>query len=346
MKPDQPTPRRDARRVAFLLCAALLLLLVGSRQPAEADPSRHPLYNDGGTLSWYLDLAEAQRAAAREGKLLLIAVSIPESRACSSVIGMIGDPEVKARMAQLCVGHHINGRISSPLYRTFRANLPPGSYLPWMGFFTPATGWVSGFSPSQRTTLTELRRRFLVALGEAEAHQRRAAAARAPRVSSMRESASARGNEVPRTSSTRVATGTRTSPRPTAPAPRATRTSSSTSLVWYDRISEARAVAQAEGKIILVTSTKPSCGLCKKLHDNVVPQVWREMSKGCVFYVYDILHPESGAVDRIVRRNLPNARLMPLCGFMSPDMRWLQGFYGQTDARKLMSDYNAALRRR
>ena len=98
--------------------------------------------------------------------------------------------------------------------------------------------------------------------------------------------------------------------------------------------------------IPLVTSTKPSCSLCKKLRNKVIPQIYAELSKGCVFYVYDITNPENGAIDRLVRRNLPHARLMPLSGFMTADNRWLHGFFGGTDARQLMGDYRTALRKR
>ena len=70
------------------------------------------------------------------------------------------------------------------------------------------------------------------------------------------------------------------------------------------------------------------------------------MSQGCVFYRYDITRPESAAVDRLVRANHRGSRLMPLAGFMTPEMRWLHSFHGGTDAGKLMADYRTAQRAR
>jgi hypothetical protein len=51
-------------------------------------------------------------------------------------------------------------------------------------------------------------------------------------------------------------------------------------------------------------------------------------------------------VDQVVRANLQGAYLMPLAGFVTADLKWRHGFFGSTDARKLMADYQTAQRRR
>lgn len=332
-------------------CAGLIALGVLAGRSADARPTRHPTYDDGRTLRWYANFSEAGRTAVREGKLILVDVSPPSSRACGNVIGLIKDPAIRARIARLAVGHHVDSRARSPLLRDFRANLARGSRLPWIGLFTPGGTWVAGFAPQRRTNLAEMKRRFLRALDRGEAMQQRLFPApppvAAPRVSSTRERAQA--GEKPRASSSRGGEGARRNTPATRKAPQAARsggTRSASGILWYERISEARAVAKAEGKIILVTSTKSSCSLCKKLRNKVIPQIQGELSKGCVFYVYDITKPESRALDRLVRANLPNARLMPLSGFMTADGRWLHGFFGSTDTRQLLGDYRTAMRKR
>jgi hypothetical protein len=348
MRPNPRTPSARTARLAIwwlLPLISVLFFLGASPRDAHARPTGHPIYNDGGTLRWYASFQEARTVAAKEGKLILVDLCPPRNRACGSVIGLIGERTIRDRVARVAIGHHLDSRSRSPLVRTMRANLPREAYLPWLGFFTPESAWVSGFAPSRRTSRAEMQRRLLRALGHAEAKQRQIHAARkkvataaAPRVSSTREGSN------PRTSSTREGpTAAATSP------PRQPRTSSASpagGVFWHKKISEARAAARAEGKMILVTSTKPSCSLCKKLRNKVIPQIKQELSKGCVFYVYDITRPENGTVDRLVRAKLPNARLMPLSGFMTADMRWLHGFFGGTDTRQLMGDYRTALRKR
>ena len=324
-------------RVAALGLLVLILSGVANApRAAEARAGSHPLYDDGGTLRWYTDLKEAFRVAGREGKLVVVDVSVANCRACETAIGLVGDASIRNRIARIAVGYHVDARRGTPLIGDFRTNLRSASYLPLVGFFTPSTEWVSGFAPSQRTGRVELRRRFLVALDRAESRHRRMLTRR------RREARAAPPVAPP----ARRKTAAKSPPARATPKPRKPVTSSVAGPSWYESISEAREAARSEGKIVFVTSTKPGCSLCKKLKLDIVPRIRGEMSKGCVFYIYDITRPESKAVDRLVRRNLPRARLMPLAGFMTPDWRWLHGFSGGTDARKLMTDYRTALRKR
>jgi hypothetical protein len=317
-----PTALRTqaSRRAPLVILVLTLAAVTTPVPPAEAAGSSHPLYSDGGALRWYTDLAEAQSVATREGKLILVDVSVTNCRACELTIGRLGDASIRDRVARVAIGYHVDARQATRWVRSFRANLTSASYLPLIGFFTPGSNWVAGFAPSRRTSTSELHRQFLVALDRASSHHSRMQ----------------RGGASPPTS------------RPIAKAPAGARPAMrpATRLVWYESVSEAAAAARAEGKIILVASTKPGCTLCKLLKNQVVPQVWRELSQGCVFYVYDITRPESRSLDRLVRGNLPRARIMPLAGFMTADSRWLHGFSGNTSARKLLADYRTALRNR
>lgn len=317
--------RRQSTRARLLPLLLFLATLTVAGRAADAGPGRHPLYGDGNTLRWYANLREAQTVAAREGKLLVVDVTVPNDPTCEMAIGLIQDAAIRARIARVAVGYHVDGRRSSQFARDFRRNLRSTAYYPWVGFFSSDARWVSGFAASRRTSRVELRRRFLVALNRAEAVQRRLRpqAGRSPAAAASRT------------------TRARAAPKSTTAAPKRS-TGTAGGLVWYEKISEAQAAARAQGKIILVTSTKPTCGLCKKLIQKIVPQAWARMSQGCVCYVYDITNPESKAVDRLVRRNHIGHRLMPLAGFMTADLRWLHGFYGGTDARQLTADYRQA----
>lgn len=50
---------------------ALLLLLAGAALGGGA-PGKHPHFDDGGLLRWYTQLSEAQEAAKKESKLVLV----------------------------------------------------------------------------------------------------------------------------------------------------------------------------------------------------------------------------------------------------------------------------------
>lgn len=113
-------------------------------------------------------------------------------------------------------------------------------------------------------------------------------------------------------------------------------------VAWERSFAVAAARAQREGKLVLVASTKPGCGLCEVFRNRTAPSCGAELQAVAVPYVYDILRPESPQVDRVVRANLPGARLMPLVGFVTPDLRWAGGFWGQRDAAQFTSDIRRA----
>ncbi len=64
------------RRLVLAAAAFALLAVAGPAaspcRAAEEDRAPHPHFNDGGTLSWYRKLADAQREAKKAGKLIFI----------------------------------------------------------------------------------------------------------------------------------------------------------------------------------------------------------------------------------------------------------------------------------
>lgn len=113
---------------------------------------------------------------------------------------------------------------------------------------------------------------------------------------------------------------------------------------WHTRLADAQAEARATGKLILVMSTKPNCGLCEKFKTRIVPQAVHRVQPVAVGYVYDITRPEVAAVDRTLRGNLRGADLMPLVAFLTPDLRFVHGFWGVRTLAQFLGDIETAAR--
>ncbi|MDJ0975813.1 MAG: hypothetical protein QNJ98_15230 [Planctomycetota bacterium] len=131
--------------------------------------------------------------------------------------------------------------------------------------------------------------------------------------------------------------GTATAARPMpAPAP------AMQTFTWHSRLADAQAEARRTGRLILCLSTKPGCTLCDKFKDEILPQTRGQVAPVAVGYIYDIRRPEVPQVDQTLRANLKGASLMPLVGFLTPELRWVHGFWGPTDARKFGGDIQTA----
>ena len=114
------------------------------------------------------------------------------------------------------------------------------------------------------------------------------------------------------------------------------------SYSWNNRLADAQARARQTGKLILVSSTKPGCTLCDQFKNQIVPAVAAEADAISVGYVYDITRPEVRQVDQILRANLKDASLMPLIGFLTPDLRWVHGFWGARTVQQFRGDIATA----
>lgn len=115
-------------------------------------------------------------------------------------------------------------------------------------------------------------------------------------------------------------------------------------IAWTSSISDAQAQARAQGKLILVASTKPGCSLCDIFAHQTAPACAGDLSRVAVAYIYNILKPEDGRVDRTLRTNLPGAAVMPLVGFLTPDLQWVTGFWGPRSVSEFMGDIATARR--
>jgi hypothetical protein len=114
---------------------------------------------------------------------------------------------------------------------------------------------------------------------------------------------------------------------------------------WHPRLADAQAQARSEGKLLLISSTNPTCSLCKKFKNEVMPRAGGTASEMAVGYIIQThllqQRPEDAPVWSQLKANLTGKGLMPLVGVFTPDLRYLTGFAGPTDLGKLMG----ALRR-
>lgn len=117
-----------------------------------------------------------------------------------------------------------------------------------------------------------------------------------------------------------------------------------TPVAWRRTLADAQAEARASGRLLFVATTKPDCSLCEAFMHEVAPQAGARLADVAVCYVYDILQPESGRLDAALRANLPGAMLMPLAGFFTPDLAWVNGFSGPRSTQEFLADLEAAAR--
>lgn len=106
---------------------------------------------------------------------------------------------------------------------------------------------------------------------------------------------------------------------------------------WHTRLADAQADARRTGRLIMATSTRSGCTLCERFKDGVVPQTQASVAAIATGYLYDIGAPEVPQVDRTLRDNLVGAQKMPLVGFLTPELGFVHGFWGATDASRFQA---------
>lgn len=137
-------------RTGAAFVAALLITSLGSTA-ASSDPPRtssHPLFNDGGTLSWSTDLAEAQKAAREKDRLIFVECGRRQCTNCRVLVQVTMPlPCVKDRFSALCVGLASDCDEMDPrVDEIFRANLKGARVLPYVGVLTADLQWITGWA--------------------------------------------------------------------------------------------------------------------------------------------------------------------------------------------------------
>jgi thioredoxin-related protein len=341
------------RRARLALATLALVTLLCAGGPS-ADAGPHPIYRSAGSVNWINGLDAAKAEATRGGKLILVELSQPRCGACRLFVEQVlRDPSLSRRTQAIAIGTHIDGRrqyTDRRVVRMFQSNLSNRSYLPWVGFTTADGSWISGFAPGRTTTRESLRSQYEAALTTAETIFRalktdHVLPAEPLPVEPVRPPVVQPPIVQPPVVQPPIVQPPVVQPpivQPAQPRP----VVSSGRLEWFQNLAAAQSAARAQGKMIFAIAVKPSCSLCDKLKNNVIPPIASQLAQKCVIYTYDITktrqRPASRPVDRTVRANLPGAYLMPLTGFMTPELRWLHGFFGSTSGRQVISTMNTA----
>ncbi len=103
-------------------------------------------------------------------------------------------------------------------------------------------------------------------------------------------------------------------------------------LEWYRSLDEAQTAARRTGKLIFIDSGRLRCGNCRTLIGDVVPspRVRERMARIAIGLSDEIDRPDP-RVMQILERGVPNAEMLPLVGFVTPELRWVTGWSGHMD---------------
>jgi len=102
-------------------------------------------------------------------------------------------------------------------------------------------------------------------------------------------------------------------------------------ITWYRSLAEAQAVARATNRLIFIESGRLQCTQCRKLVSNILPQepIRSRMNAVAVGFADDC-DDEASPCKALLAQCLPGATMLPLCGFVTADLRWVTGWYGST----------------
>jgi hypothetical protein len=133
------------RPIALLLAAVLAALLAPA---ADAGPSSHPYFDDGGTLAWYRSYDEAKAAAAAQGKVIFVEYGRRICGSCRALCStVLPDPRVKGRLSRTAVGLAADCDRPDPRIRDlFQRYQPRARMLPLAAFLTADGRYITGFS--------------------------------------------------------------------------------------------------------------------------------------------------------------------------------------------------------
>jgi hypothetical protein len=114
-------------------------------------------------------------------------------------------------------------------------------------------------------------------------------------------------------------------------------------LVWYTSLDEAQAVARASGKLIFIDSGRRRCPNCQTFLEEVMPDAQVRTRVGAIAIGLAVDCDDSDArVDKILREGIPNPVMLPLCGFVTPELRWVTGWSGYMDLPRFSGHVSVA----
>jgi hypothetical protein len=128
------------------------------------------------------------------------------------------------------------------------------------------------------------------------------------------------------------------SPAPVASAPHAF--ASGGRFEWRDTLAQAQAEARASGRLVFVEAGRDACGNCQALLHQVIPDptVSAELGATSVGFFCNVDYNPGSPAFGVLSRNLPNAVILPLAGWMTPDLRYVHGFSGHTSVSQFRAE--------
>ncbi len=128
---------------------------------------------------------------------------------------------------------------------------------------------------------------------------------------------------------------------PAAPRPLP---STSTGFGWSGSLREAQDSARAQGKLIFLESGREACGNCQYLKNEVIPSasVSPQLGAMSVGYYDDCDKTPYSEAFNILQANVVGAGTLPLCGWVTPDLRWVHGFWGRREPGRFLAEIESA----
>lgn len=114
-------------------------------------------------------------------------------------------------------------------------------------------------------------------------------------------------------------------------------------LRWHTRFANAARDAKAQNKLIFVEAGRRRCPMCRKLCKDVLANrlIRGRVAKVAVGLAAEVDHPER-CLSPIIASRFAGARLLPLCWFMTPDGRYVTGFWGKRTVAQFARDLDVA----
>jgi hypothetical protein len=134
---------RASRLVLAILGTACAL----TAPTALALDTRHPWFDDRGTLVWTTDARAALGAAAGRRCGVLVVSGTPDDAATRELVArVVPDPQVGPRLRATCLALALDSRRAEPLIDPlFREALGVSSAVPGVAFLGPDGRWITGF---------------------------------------------------------------------------------------------------------------------------------------------------------------------------------------------------------
>jgi len=100
-------------------------------------------------------------------------------------------------------------------------------------------------------------------------------------------------------------------------------------LAWHEKLDDALAAAQRDGKLVFIEMGREQCSNCRTLVENIVPQanVAKLLQERFVAVASDIDDPEPAILD-LAMQNLPDAMMLPFVLFTDAEGNFLAGGHG------------------